>query len=622
MIKNRSLIIGGLRWPELLRRVLLSWLLAATVEFLLLPGQWRDLSELEGLAQMSLLRVLLLTAGMTVVLSLFSRSSKTRKLERWCIPAVFAVLATVALCAAFTWAFFVLCLLLLTMFVVFALFGWNKAAAPAPVKTKEHPCYLWITVGVSVAFALFVSAWLVSRVVHFRTPTYDFGLFAQMFYHMKANGLPLTTLERDGLLSHFAVHVSPIWYLLLPVYWLFPYPATLQVMQAVVLASAVVPLWLLGEQHGLSPAKRMLLCLVLLLMPSYAAGTGYDIHENCFLTPLILWLLYGIDRKNITLTMSAAVLTLMVKEDAAVYVAVIALWLVVKTLLKYRKKDLPQLLTGLCLLLLALGWFFATTTYLATKGDGVMTNRYKNFMYDGSGSLITVIKAVIMNPGKALYECMDSEKLGFIALTLLPLLGLPLITRRYERYILLIPYILINLMSDYEYQHDIKFQYTFGTTALLVYLALVNLADLKFDKLRLCALGTCLVISICLFGQNVVPTAIKYPKMAINGIREDRDVRKALNAIPPNASVTATTFYTTYLSQREVLYDVRYCTREHLLETEYVALQMMYAGDFMNFNSNGENNGFENLKVFLQENGYEEYRSIPGTLVIYRKQIS
>ncbi len=91
MIKNRSLIIGGLRWPELLRRVLLSWLLAATVEFLLLPGQWRDLSELEGLAQMSLLRVLLLTAGMTVVLSLFSRSSKTRWVQIGGIGVVLAV---------------------------------------------------------------------------------------------------------------------------------------------------------------------------------------------------------------------------------------------------------------------------------------------------------------------------------------------------------------------------------------------------------------------------------------------------------------------------------------------------------------------------------------------------
>ena len=32
-------------------------------------------------------------------------------------------------------------------------------------------------------------------------------------------------------------------------------------------------------------------------------------------------------------------------------------------------------------------------------------------MYDGSGSLVTVIKAVLLCPMKAIYECVDSQKL-------------------------------------------------------------------------------------------------------------------------------------------------------------------------------------------------------------------
>ena len=47
-------------------------------------------------------------------------------------------------------------------------------------------------------------------------------------------------------------------------------------------------------------------------------------------------------------------------------------------------------------------------------------------------------------------------------------MAMPLFTRRFDRYILLIPYILVNLMSDYTYQHNILFQYNFGSTALLV----------------------------------------------------------------------------------------------------------------------------------------------------------
>ena len=37
-------------------------------------------------------------------------------------------------------------------------------------------------------------------------------------------GLPDVSCERDVLMSHFAVHISPIYYLLLPFYALFPSP--------------------------------------------------------------------------------------------------------------------------------------------------------------------------------------------------------------------------------------------------------------------------------------------------------------------------------------------------------------------------------------------------------------
>lgn len=47
----------------------------------------------------------------------------------------------------------------------------------------------------------------------------------------------MTTCERDRVLSHFAVHVSPIYYLFLPFYALFPLPVTLEVLQALLLAS-------------------------------------------------------------------------------------------------------------------------------------------------------------------------------------------------------------------------------------------------------------------------------------------------------------------------------------------------------------------------------------------------
>ena len=365
----------------------------------------------------------------------------------------------------------------------------------------------------------------------------------------------------------------------------------------------------------------MLVCVVLLLFPAYSGGTSYDIHENCFLTPLILWLLYGIDKKSITIIAIAAVLTLMVKEDAAVYVAIVALWLIVKTVLRFKKLDVQNLITGIVLLAISLGWFFLVTGYLAESGDGVMTYRYKNFMYDGSSSLITVIKSVILNPMKAVYECVDIEKLYFVAMTLMPLLGLPLLTRRYERYILLIPYILVNLMSDYQYQHDIFFQYTFGSNAFLLYLTVVNLADLKINWHRIFALVAATIVSAVCFGIVVVPKAMNYPVQAIQYHDYYQNIRDTLDTIPDGASVTATTFYTTHLSQRETLYDVRYCSQEHLLETEYVVLKLSANSDYKKYATGGKDNGFENLIILLEKTGYSEYAALDNVLVIYKKGV-
>ena len=603
-----------------LRRVILAWLISVLTEYLILPNELRNLSTLDGLAQMSLIAVIGRTVVFAILLTGIACVAKTEKAERFGIALVFAVLEAIAFRSNASVAFLAVCALISVALVVFGVYGRDKSAESLNEPKKAHRACVWITVGLSVAFFLFVSTWTVGRFYSFSSPTFDFGIFSQMFYYMKKFGLPMTTVERDGLLSHFAVHVSPIYYLMLPFYWLLPTPATLQVLQAAVITSAVIPLWKIGKHHGLTGVQRMLICTGLLLYPAFSGGTSYDIHENCFLTPLILWLFYGIERKNVMLTVIAAVLTLTVKEDAAVYVAVIALWLTVKTVLAFKKSDSQNLIIGLLLLTVSVVWFLLVTCYLSEHGDGVMTYRYSNFMYDGSSSLLTVIKAVILNPMKAIYECVDSEKLYFIAMTLLPLLGLPLLTRRYERYILLIPYVLVNLMSDYPYQHDIFFQYTFGSNAFLVYLTVVNLADLKIDRQRLCAFIGAFVVSAVYFASAVVPKGVYYPMQVIRNYEHYRNIRDVLETIPEEASVTATGFYTAYLSQREILYDVLYCSREHLLETEYVVLRVDSDGECVQYATDGENNGYENLTELLRANGYSEYGAVKDVLVVWHKE--
>ncbi len=607
-----------LQTTDLIRHAVLAWFFAVTAELLLLPGRLRALDGLDGLAKMSFVRVCVLTIALTVALYVLSRYRDTKQLERRGIVGIFALLSAICLCASFTWGMLIACSLFCTILFFYARFGSDRSKELLCIGEKADKKYFRITLGLSLLFFVFVSVWTVCRVYSMSVHTFDFGLFAQMFHKMKETGAPMTTLERDGWLSHFYVHMSPIYYLLLPFYCLFPHAETLQVLQAAVITSAVIPLWKIARLHGLSPKMRTIVCALLLFFPAFSGGAGFDLHENCFLTPLILWLFYGLDSKKLPITVIAALLTLAVKEDAPVYVAVIAIWFLVKTALqKGSKKDL---LLGFGLLATALAWFYAATSFLAEVGDGVMNYRYENFMYDGSESLLTVVKSVVLNPMKALYESVENEKLKFIALTMSPLLFLPFATRKYARFLLLIPYFLINLMSDYKYQHSIHFQYVFGSLAFLMYLTVVNLAELRIEKHRLCAGAAALLVSMSLFGIFIVPRAVQYPDESIRNHEYYTTVRRALSQIPKETTVTASSFYTTELVDRSVVYDLTYCSEAHLLSSEYVALQIKDTGSFTNYDSSeGAQDGFERLCVLLERNGYEVFCTLGDELVIYRK---
>lgn len=612
--------VEGFDLPGLVRKILIGWLLAVTVEYLILPADLRSLSGLEGLARMSGGRIFAVTALVSVVLLALSRLKPMLQVERWALATIFAALAALTLCVSFTWSYLAVCLLALGMLAAYALLGWDSRPEPAGQSVPCPKLWTWATAALALGIFAFISIWTVARVFCMYVPTYDFGIFAQMFHNMKEIGLPMTTLERDGWLSHFDVHVSPIYYLMLPFYIIVPHPATLQVLQAAVMASAVIPLWKIGKHHGLSGLQRTLLCAVLLFFPAYCAGASYDLHENCFLTPLLLWLFYGIDKKNIPMTAIAGALTLMVKEDAAVYVAVIGLWLILKNLLRLKNADKWSFIAGFALLAGALGWFMAVTSYLAKNGDGVMNYRYNNFFFDGSGSLISVVKAVLLNPMKAVFECVDAGKLVYIGQTMLPLLGLPLLTRRFERYILLIPYLLINLMSDYGYQHNIFFQYNFGSIAFLIYLTAVNLSELKLQPVRIGALALSAVLGFTCFIQEVYPVAYTAVHAAWQYRGYYSAVHQALDTIPDDASVTASAFYTVDLAQRKTVYDIYYCSREHLLESEYVALAVNLYGDYSKHATPGKDDGYERLIALLKANGYELYHELDNILVIYKKK--
>lgn len=426
---------------------------------------------------------------------------------------------------------------------------------------KLHPNVPWIIAGaLLILFTLFVGIICCLKYKNHWTSCFDFGIFSQMFHYMKETGLPLTTCERDGLLTHFAVHFSPVFYLLLPFYIIFPDPCTLQIAQAFVVASGIIPMLLICKNHKLSNSACILFSACYILYPCFAGGCFFYIHENNFLLPLILWFLFFSEREKLIPSIISAGLILLVKEDAPVYVAVAALYFLF-TSKKYKRNTL--------LLLFSIVYFVLVTHFLQKYGDGVMTHRFSNYMYDGNSSLVTMVKAILMNPIYVLQQIFTQEKLIFLLQMLAPLGFLPLITKNPKRLILLIPFLMFNLITDYPYMFDVNYQYCFGSGAFLIYLAIVNYSELADGRKLLLTAACCsLIVFMGLhFGRAGYLENYKYDA------KQRQTIDYALGLIPEDASVVSSTFLLPNLSQRDELYQLETTSRS----AEYYVLDLRYS---------------------------------------------
>lgn len=465
-------------------------------------------------------------------------------------------------------------------------------------------------VGVMVVLWLaFVIGGTVCRYLLNWSSTFDFGIFSQMYYYMKETLLPLTTCERDGLLSHFAVHMSPAYYLFLPIYWLFPSPVTLFVIQAGVIAAGVAPCYLIAKDKGLSPFAVLCFCGMYCLYPALIGGAFYDFHENAMLTLFLLWSLYFMQKKQFWRMYLFLIFTAMVKEDAPVYVACIGLFLF------FHEKEYKH---GVISFAGALLYFVCVFTWMKTHGNGVMIGRYDNIMPDEELGLISIFKVILVDPVYLIQEMFNmEEKVEFFLQMMVPLLFLPFLTKNLWRWILFIPFVLWNMLPDYQYQHSIYFQYVFGSSAMLFYLAILNYADVssflrkgKREWMRILASVGILCAVAASFVVNLGTVSYKgsYIRRYIRERETVSQVHKILDAIPKDASVQASTFYVPRISMRDEVYRIE---GDELVQfdTDYVVIDLR---------DGVEEEPLEQIKAF-EEAGYQQVSFIEDQIAVLNK---
>ena len=411
-----------------------------------------------------------------------------------------------------------------------------------------------------ILYVVYLSIVVAYKVKTFDGSTFDIGIFSQMFHRMSTDLTAITTLERDRFLSHFAVHISPIFYLLLPFYKFLPHVETLEVLQIWVVFSAVIPLRLLLKRLNFSKSINSLIIAWFVLIPVMTTAGGYHLHENCFLVPLIIWLFYFISSEQKWKILLVTLLVLFVKEDGCIFVVCIGLYFLFQKRFSLSSQTKKWIILAdfiLPVLYFALGLYL-----LNTYGEGGMVSRFEPYLLEGENGILSVLKNLILHPTYVFSKLLIARKLGYLFFVLAPLVFLPLVQRTWSNYLLSLPLIVINLLPDWPYQYDIGFQYSYGSQTLLFIMALLALEDLKEHKFIKEKTTLAMVTVGIIMSGTLLHHFTHNWSFNIGYYFEHKEkfdtMRYTLESLPEEASVVTEGGYTPALRNHQYLYDIFY----------------------------------------------------------------
>ena len=469
----------------------------------------------------------------------------------------------------------------------------------------------------------FVALTTVYKHKTFGTACHDFGLFVQMYHSLAENFTAVTTSERDYTISHFLVHASYIFYALVPVYKLFPYAETLLICQAILAMGGVIPLFLIAKRHNFKGISLLFMGLAYVFCVCLISPCYYEFHENAFLPTLLMWLLWAVDGKKIIPFYVFSVLVCIVKEDAPLYVVCIAMFMF------FRDKGSIKRLHGIIMAALAGAYMVLITNYLTEHGDGQMmtSTRFGNLMIDPNGGLAEVIKNSLSDPAYFFTLFIQEHSLEFFIQVMLPMLFLPFFTKKIHRFLLMLPFVIMNMVigAGYGYACNIGFQYIFGPACLLLYMCIINLEDLSAAKKHdlPILMGTAAIILTIGTQTQSLTSYENYKTEEESGSKYFSTLEAMIQTVPKDASLAIDTWLLPHAANRDKVYlfdnsDIDLYNADQVAQGEapFGAVREIEKYDYFIISENWE---YYNLCTqAFSENGIHMVDEIPGRIAVFK----
>jgi uncharacterized membrane protein len=242
--------------------------------------------------------------------------------------------------------------------------------------------------------------------------SYDHGIFNQVFWNGIHGRFFESTLSSqlstnvvhsgevpDVNYHRLGQHFTPALLLWLPIYYLFPHPATLTVLQVTLVTAAGLVLYALARIY-VQPAIAVLITISFYCANTILGPTLANFHDISQIPLFLFSLLLAMEKRWWWLFWLLAILTLAVREDSGITLFGVGVYLVLS-------KRHPR--TGLILASLSFLYIIALTNLIMPLfSDDIskrfMLERFGQYAEGEEASTLEIIKNMLLNPGRLIVE--------------------------------------------------------------------------------------------------------------------------------------------------------------------------------------------------------------------------
>ena len=276
---------------------------------------------------------------------------------------------------------------------------------PAAIPGFHAPAVVGVaTAGYALAFCFIT----VTRHFKLQTHALDLGYYVQVVWSMATGRGPRVSLPE---MHAWGDHLSPILWGMVPAFWIVPGPVTLLVAQSIALALGAPAVYLLARRRLGDERLAALFAVLYLVNPSLQGMNVRDFHAAALAVPLLLWAFVAADAGRALLFAGALVLTLATREDAALAVIGVGLWLALA-----RRQWWAGAATALGAF--AILWIDLRWVIPAFRGEPYShLGRYAAF----GGSLLEILAGVVLHPLRTIARLASGDRLVYLLAMLAPL---------------------------------------------------------------------------------------------------------------------------------------------------------------------------------------------------------